>query len=115
VVRKPLRPGEVPPAPGESEVVRYGFLLLPEFPMYALIPAIEALRIANQNRGRKLYSWHLFSPDGKPVRAGNGMSVPVEAAMTDISWFPNLFICAGNHPTQYGTKRTLNWLRRLSP
>jgi len=85
VVRKPLRPGETPPAPGESEVVRYGFLLLPEFPMYALIPAIEALRIANQNRGRKLYSWHLFSPDGKPVRAGNGMSVPVEAAMTDIS------------------------------
>jgi AraC family carnitine catabolism transcriptional activator len=114
VVRKPLRPGETPPAPGESEVVRYGFLLLPEFPMYALIPAIEALRIANQNRGRKLYSWHLFSPDGKPVRAGNGMSVPVEAAMTDISWFPNLFICAGNHPTQYGTKRTLNWLRRLA-
>jgi AraC family carnitine catabolism transcriptional activator len=42
------------------------------------------------------------------------MSVPVEAAMTDISWFPNLFICAGNHPTQYGTKRTLNWLRRLA-
>jgi len=114
VVRKPLRPAETPPAPGESEVVRYGFLLLPEFPMYALIPAIEALRIANQNRGRKLYSWHLFSPDGKPVRAGNGMSVPVEAAMTDISWFPNLFICAGNHPTQYGTKRTLNWLRRLA-
>ena len=114
MVRKPLRPGEAPPAPGESEVVRYGFLLLPEFPMYALIPAIEALRIANQNRGRKLYSWHLFSPDGKPVRAGNGMSVPVEAGMTDISWFPNLFICAGNHPTQYGTKRTLNWLRRLA-
>ena len=100
--------------PSETEVVRYGFLLLPEFPMYALIPAIEALRIANQNRGRKLYSWHLFSPDGKPVRAGNGMTVPVEAAMTDISWFPTLFVCGGNHPTQYGTKRTLNWLRRLA-
>ena len=114
MVRKPLRSGETPPVPSESEVVRYGFLLLPEFPMYALIPAIEALRIANQNRGRKLYSWHLFSPDGKPVRAGNGMTVPVEAAMTDISWFPTLFVCGGNHPTQYGTKRTLNWLRRLA-
>ena len=114
MVRKPLRPGETPPVPSESEVVRYGFLLLPEFPMYALIPAIEALRIANQNRGRKLYSWHLFSTDGKPVRAGNGMTVPVEAAMPDISWFPTLFVCGGNHPTQYGTKRTLNWLRRLA-
>jgi len=64
--------------------VRYGFLLLPEFPIYALIPAIEALRIANQNRGRKLYSWHLFSPDGRPIKCGNGMSVPVEAAMADV-------------------------------
>ncbi|HZT19864.1 MAG TPA: GlxA family transcriptional regulator [Dongiaceae bacterium] len=105
---------ELPSGAGDSEVVRYGFLLLPEFPMYALIPATEALRIANQNRGRKLYSWHLFSPDGKPVRAGNGMSVPVEAAITDVSWFPTLFICAGNHPTQYASKRVLNWLRRLA-
>jgi len=105
------RPTTSPPA---SEVVRYGFLLLPEFPMYALIPAIEALRIANQHRGRKLYSWHLFSPDGRPVRAGNGMSVPVEGAIADVPWFPTLFVCAGNHPTLYGTKRVLNWLRRLA-
>jgi transcriptional regulator GlxA family with amidase domain len=63
-------------SPSETEVVRYGFLLLPEFPMYALIPAIEALRVANQNKGRKLYSWHLFSADGRPVKAGNGMASP---------------------------------------
>ncbi len=113
MARRPARSTE-PPTGSESEVVRYGFLLLPEFPMYALIPAIEALRIANQNRGRKLYSWHLFSPDGRPVRAGNGMSVPVEAAMADVPWFHTVFICAGNHPTQYGTKRVLNWLRRLA-
>jgi transcriptional regulator GlxA family with amidase domain len=98
----------------ETEVVRYGFLLLPEFPIYALIPAIEALRIANQSRGRKLYSWHLFSSDGRPVKAGNGMSVPVESAMAEVPWFPTMFICAGNHPQHYGTKRVLSWLRRLA-
>ena len=59
-MRKPARVPVAPPPANESETVRYGFLLLPEFPIYALIPAIEALRIANQNRGRKLYSWHLF-------------------------------------------------------
>ncbi|MGH6932531.1 MAG: GlxA family transcriptional regulator [Dongiaceae bacterium] len=99
---------------GQTEVVRYGFLLLPEFPIYALIPALEALRIANQNRGRKLYSWHLFSVDGKPVKAGNGMSLPVEAAISDISWFPTVFVCAGNHPTHHMSKHLLNWLRRLA-
>ena len=62
---------------------KFAFILQPEFPLNAFVLATEALRIANQNRGRKLYSWHLFSPDGKPVRAGNGMSVPVESAMGD--------------------------------
>lgn len=101
-------------AQNESEIVRFGFLLLPEFPIYALIPALEALRLANQNRGRKLYNWHLFSTDGKPVKAGNGMSLPVEAAIADVSWFPTVFVFGGNHPTQHVTKRLLNWLRRLA-
>lgn len=102
------------PSQTESEVVRYGFVLLPEFPMYALIPAIEALRVANQNKGRKLYSWHLFSVDGRPVKAGNGMAVPVEAAIADVPWFPTVVVCAGNHPTHHIGKRLLNWLRRLA-
>src|SRR5690348_5332770 len=112
-MRKLPMPMPDPKQSQENEVVRYGFLLLPEFPIYALIPALEALRVANQSRGRKLYSWHLFSPDGKPVRAGNGMSVPVESAMGEVAWFPTVFICAGNHPMHYGTKRLLSWLRRL--
>ena len=102
------------PSQTESEIVRFGFVLVPEFPMYALIPAIEALRVANQNKGRKLYSWHLFSVDGKPVKAGNGMAVPVEAAIADVPWFPTVFVCACNHPTHHINKRLLNWLRRLA-
>jgi AraC family carnitine catabolism transcriptional activator len=98
----------------DIDVIRYGFLLLPEFPMYALIPAVEALRIANQNSGRKLFSWHFFSGDGKPVKAGNGMSMPVEAAVGDLPFFPTVFVCAGNHPTQHFSKRVLSWLRRLA-
>ncbi|MFM9845228.1 MAG: GlxA family transcriptional regulator [Dongiaceae bacterium] len=98
----------------DTDIVRYGFLLLPEFPMYALIPAVEALRIANQNSGKKLYSWHFFSADGKPVKAGNGMTMPVEAAVAAVPWFPTVFVCAGNHPTQHFSKRMLNWLRRLA-
>ena len=53
-------------------------------------------------------------PTASRCSAGNGMSVPVEAAMADVPWFPTMFICAGNHPTQYGTKRVLSWLRRLA-
>ena len=92
--------------PSESEVVRYGFLLLPEFPMYALILAIEALRIANQNRGRKLYS--LASLLGRR-QAGQGRQRHDRAGRGGdrrrVRVFPTVIVCAGNQPAQYVTKR----------
>ena len=105
--------GQREPLSSDPDVVRYGFMLLPEFPLYALVPAIEALRIANQNSGRRLFSWHMFSADGQPVKAGNGMSMPVEASISEVRWFPVVFVCAGNHPMEYARKSVLNWLRRL--
>lgn len=101
-------------AMGEGDLERFGFLLLPEFPIYALIPAIEALRIANQNRGRQLYDWQFFSVDGREVSAGNGMALKVNAPISDIPWHPTVFVLAGNHPTRHFDKRALNWLRRLA-
>src|SRR5258705_8705971 len=90
-----------------------GFLILPEFPIYALIVAIETLRVANQNSGQKLFSWHLFSVDGRPVKAGNGMTMTPEAAIAAVPYFPTVIVCAGNPPVQYITSRLPNWLRRL--
>lgn len=95
------------------EVEQVGFLLLPQFPIYALILALESLRVANQNAGRRLFSTHLFSIDGQPVAAGNGMTVVPERAIVEVPFFPTLIVCAGNEPTQHLTSRLLNWLRRL--
>ena len=110
----PERPSGTSSAEPDGEPVRYGFLLLPEFPLYALMPAIEALRIANQNRGRDLYDWHLFSVDGEAVAAGNGMQLKVDASIANVPWYPTVFVCGGNHPLQHVDKRLLNWLRRLA-
>jgi AraC family carnitine catabolism transcriptional activator len=97
-----------------SAPTRIGFYLSPEFPIYALIPATEALRIANQNSGRTLFDWRLVSLDGAPVRAGNGMMVTPDSAATDgRSDFTTLIVCAGNQTTQYIDRKLLNWLRRL--
>ena len=95
------------------EIVRYGFLLMPEFPLYALIPAIESLRIANQNHGRKLYDWLLLSESGSSVRSSNGTSLSVDATIREINCLPTVLVFAGNHPTQHNSKLLLNWLRRL--
>jgi transcriptional regulator GlxA family with amidase domain len=52
---------------------RFVFFLVPEFSLYGLVPAIEALRIANQNSEQSFYKWSLRSIDGKPVRSSSGM------------------------------------------
>ncbi len=103
---RPRRPEEHPE--------QVGFLLLPEFPIYALILALESLRVANQNAGRRLFSTHLFSVDGAPVPAGNGMMLAVEHPLAEVPFFPTVIVCAGNRPTQPVTKDLLNWLRRLA-
>jgi AraC family carnitine catabolism transcriptional activator len=75
---------------------------------------MEALRIANQNAGERLFSTHLFTVDGSPVRAGNGMALVPDSGIRAVPFFPTLIVCAGNQPTQHITKPLLNWLRRLA-
>ena len=91
----------------------FGFLLLPEFPLYALIPALESLRIANQNAGQRLFSGHLFSLDGRPVAAGNGMTLVPERAIAEVPFFPTVIVCGGNHPLKHVDRKALAWLRHL--
>src|SRR5262245_57497137 len=68
-----------------QDVMRFGFVLLPEFPLYALVPAMEALRIANQHAGRRLFDWRTFSIGGGEVRACSGMSLTVDSGIADVA------------------------------
>src|SRR4051794_10591242 len=90
------------------------FLLLPEFPIYALVLAREALRVANQNAGQRLFSTRLFSTDGAPVRAGDGTECAVDSGIVAVPLFPTVIVVAGNRPTQHITRPLLSWLRRLA-
>ena len=92
---------------------RIGFFLIPEFPIYAVIPAAETLRIANQNSGRALFDWRFVSADERPVKSGSGMLVTPEAVLDHPPDLDTLIVCAGNQPMQHLDRRLLNWLRRL--
>lgn len=98
---------------GTEPTEKFGFLLLPEFPMYAFILATEALRVANQNAAERLFSTHLISLDGRPVAAGNGMTVTPDFGIAEVPFLPNLLVFACNHPTQHLSKTLSAWLRRL--
>ena len=82
---------------------------MPRFPIHAL----ESLRIANQNAGRRLFSAHLFGGDGAPGPAGNGMTMSPERAIAEVPFCPTVIVCAGNEPIQHITRGLLAWLRRL--
>src|SRR5579871_4007776 len=51
---------------------RIAFILVPNFSMIAFTSAVEPLRLANRTAGKDLYSWRIFSGEGKPVAASNG-------------------------------------------
>src|SRR6478736_7260948 len=72
-----------------------GFYLVPDFPMMAFAAAIEPLRAANRLSGEKLFAWQLFSHDGDPVRASNGIDVAVGGSVGDDAALDLLLVFAG--------------------
>ena len=90
-----------------------GFLLVPQFSMMAFFSAVEPLRIANRLSGRELFSWRVFSLDGQPVEASNGMTLVADAAIASVESFPTVLVCASFDPDRYESKALLAWLRRL--
>ncbi len=92
---------------------RIGFFMVPNFSMIALTSAIEPLRLAQYVTGHRLYEWKLFSIDGNPVAASNGIEMPADQAISEIDKHPFVIICGGLGSHSYDDRRSLGWLRRL--
>ena len=80
------------PAPAGQTI---GFALVDNFSMIAFVSALEPLRLANRVSGRPLFAWKLYSRDGRPVSASNGLSIPVDGAFPDVPVHGQLFVCGG--------------------
>jgi len=91
-----------------------GFYLVPEFPMMAFASAIEPLRSANRARSESLFDWRLYSRDGAPVRASNGVDIGVHAGIDDGAALDLLLVCAGTRDAGAGDAGVAKWLRGLA-
>jgi transcriptional regulator GlxA family with amidase domain len=91
-----------------------GFLLVPNFSMMAFASAVEPLRSANRQSGEELYRWRLFSADGSPVVASNGIPVMPHAAIRDAGPLGMAVVCAGIDVERYNDRAAFAWLRRLA-
>jgi len=117
--RLPDAPADRPHAPATprkpaAATWRIGVLLVPDFPMMAFAAAIEPLRAANRLTGERRFEWLLFSRDGAPVRASNGIEIAVHGAAGDERPLDLLVACAGTREAGAGDDVVHGWLRLLA-
>jgi len=84
--------------------------------MMAFASAIEPLRAANRMSGEHLFTWQLFSRDGGPVRASNGIDIAVHGAVGADARLDLLLVCAGTHDAAAAAAdaAAVKWLRGLA-
>ncbi len=90
-----------------------GFLLTPQFSMIAFTAAIEPLRVANRIARNNLFEWRLFTIDGSPVKASNGVEFNPDGKLEDDK-YDVLFVCSGVRAYDHLNKATSNALRKLA-
>ncbi len=82
--------------------------------MMAFAAAVEPLRAANRLSEQPLFEWRLFSRDGRPVRASNGIDVEVHDAIGSKLSVDLLLVCAGTADGGAGDSALARWLRSLA-
>jgi transcriptional regulator GlxA family with amidase domain len=98
----------------DSPPQRIGILLLNQFSVISFSCTVEPLREANWVLKRKVYDWRVYSPDGKPVLASNGLSVNVHGSIDAVDECPMIIVCSSFDPHLSATRKVLSWLRKLA-
>jgi transcriptional regulator GlxA family with amidase domain len=91
-----------------------GILLLDQFSVISFSCTVEPLREANWVMKKKAYDWRVYSHDGKPVLASNGLSVNVHGSIDAVGSCPMVIVCSSFDPHLYATRRVVTWLRKLA-
>lgn len=81
--------------------IEIGLLLLPDFTASDMTSVIDPLWVANWLTGSDFYHWTLFSKDGMPARAHNGLQMEVSGTLSGASRLDRLYICASFDPKQH--------------
>jgi AraC family carnitine catabolism transcriptional activator len=102
------------PQPEDAPETQVGFLLTPGFSSLAFFCALEPLRVANRMAERNLYTWRIFSADGGPVEASNGLRMVADARLEQARAPEVLIVCAGFEPAAGASPAVLAALRRAA-
>ncbi len=93
----------------------FGFLLIPNYSMLAFTSAVEPLRMANRATQQPLYKWTIYTLDGNPVKASNGLEVASDQSIDKAGDMSKFFVCGGvdiadswSKPLQFALRKIAN-------
>lgn len=92
----------------------FGFLQVPNYSMIAFSSAIEPLRMANRDAGKELYRWTIYTLDGLPEKASNGLEITPDASIENADELAALFVCGGEEIAESWSKQLQFSLRRIA-
>ncbi|HTU52803.1 MAG TPA: GlxA family transcriptional regulator [Acetobacteraceae bacterium] len=97
-----------------AKLSHFGFLILPDCSMIALVHAIDACRMANRCLGRTVYRWALFGLNDAPVHASIGMMIAPTLPLDRTHPPDILFVCGGVDVRSLVSRSLLAALRRTA-
>ncbi len=101
--------------PIKRDSLKFVFVLIPEFPIYALIPAIEILRICNIALKKNFFSWTIASMGKPSVISSNGMLINADKILDEsVLESDFLFVVSGNKPKLCFDRKLAKILQRLN-
>jgi len=98
----------------EMKSDHFGFLLVPNYSMIAFSLAIESLRMANRAAEKKLYTWSVYTLDGQPLKASNGLEIKPDDSIENAKEMKICFVCSGVEVTSGWSKALQFALRKIA-
>jgi transcriptional regulator GlxA family with amidase domain len=92
----------------------FGFLQVPNYSMIAFSSAIEPLRMANRKAGKTLYRWSVYTIDGLPEKASNGLEITPDESIENAHDISTLFVCGGADIAEAWSRQLQFALRRIA-
>jgi transcriptional regulator GlxA family with amidase domain len=90
---------------------RLGFVLIPGFSLLTLSSAIDAFRLANDHSRVPIFSYKILSIRGKTVASNDGITVTVDADISDCEKLDIIFIISSLNVVEFYDQDFVGWLR----
>ncbi|MCB1337325.1 MAG: AraC family transcriptional regulator, partial [Maritimibacter sp.] len=109
----PRAPQNTRPNPDDTSLTRrYVFVLLDDFTLLSFAGAVDALRLANRQLGRKACTWIVIGESGTRATCSAGTEIILDGGLGELKHSDTVIVCGGEDVQSHTTKPLISWLRR---